>query len=39
MRYKVVLIVIARYHSIGEGFMILQLPIIASLRVNIMYTP
>lgn len=29
--------VIIHCHSIGEGFIILQLPIIASLQVNIMY--
>lgn len=39
MRYKVVLIVIAHYHNTGGGFMIQQLPIIASHRVNTMYTP
>ena len=34
---NVVQTVITRCHSIGEGFIILQLPIIASLQVNIMY--
>jgi hypothetical protein len=29
--------VITHCHSIGEGFIILQLPIIASLQVNTMY--
>ena len=39
MRYKVVLIVRAHYDNTGGGFMMQQLPIIASHRVNTMYTP
>ena len=39
MRYNVVLIVIIHFHNTGGGFMVQQLPIIASHQVNTMYTP
>lgn len=37
MRYNVVLIVIIHFHNTGGGFMVQQLPIIASHQVNTMY--